>query len=38
VGIGSAKSLPALTTASKDANTDVKKTAAAALAVVKKRS
>ncbi len=38
VGIGSAKSLPALTTASKDANADVKKTAAAALAAVKKRS
>ena len=38
VAIGSAKSLPALTTASKDANADVKKTAAAALAVVKKRS
>jgi HEAT repeat protein len=36
--IGTAKSLPALTTASKDANADVKKTAAAALAVVKKRS
>jgi HEAT repeat protein/tetratricopeptide (TPR) repeat protein len=38
VGVGTAKSLPALTAASKDANADVKKTAAAALAVVKKRS
>ena len=38
VGIGSAKSLPALTKASKDDNTDVKKVAAAALAAVKKRS
>jgi predicted Zn finger-like uncharacterized protein len=36
--VGTAKSLPALTTASKDANADLKKTASAALAVVKKRS
>ena len=38
VNIGTAKSLPALTTASKDENAEVKKTAAAALAVLKKRS
>jgi hypothetical protein len=38
VGIGSAKSLPALTKASKDDNAEVKKVAAAALAAVKKRS
>jgi HEAT repeat protein len=37
-GIGTAKSLPALTKASKDVNADVKTIAAAALAVVKKRS